>query len=269
MIIRNIASGSSGNATYIGSNNNHILIDSGVSRRRIREGLAKIGLSIRDLNAILITHEHIDHISSLGVLQRTFPIPVYATSGTIEGIRGCSFLGDYDMEVFQAVSAGDEFEIGDLKVLPLSVSHDAREPVCYRISNGLESFAVVTDLGMYDEHLLDNLQGLDGILLEANHDIRMLEVGPYPYMLKQRIMGQRGHLSNESCGQFLSRLLHDKIQYIMLGHISKENNTRELARLAVETEINLANNGFGASDFEIHVARRERPSDVFEVRRTP
>ena len=265
MVIKNIASGSSGNVTYVGTDSTHILIDSGVSRKRISDGLAELGLKIKDLDAILVTHEHIDHISSIGVIERSAQIPIYATRGTLDGIRNTKSLGEFDKDVMFYVEAEQNYRIGDIEICPLSVSHDANEPVCYKVENNGRSFAVVTDLGVYDEHLIGRLMGLDGILLEANHDVRMLEVGPYPYPLKQRILGRYGHLSNESCGRLLAHLLHDNIKYIMLGHLSKENNTRELAKLAVETEIAMADNDYMPGDFDIRVAYRDRTSETVEI----
>jgi len=261
----NIASGSTGNVSYIGSDHTHILVDTGVSRKRILEGLREAGLTLQDIDAILITHEHMDHISSLGVLERTREIPVYATEGTIAEIKSCSNIGDFNTDVLHSVKIDTAFRLGDLNIKPLKVDHDAKEPVCYRIEQGNKSCAIVTDLGEYNEYLLNNLKGLDLLMLESNHDIRMLETGPYPYPLKMRILGKYGHLSNENSGMFLSRLLHDDIRHILLGHISRENNTRELAKMAVENEVDAADNKYKAGDFEIKTLRHDAASDILEV----
>ena len=261
----NIASGSGGNATYIGTEHTHILIDAGISRKRITEGLSKADISLNDLDAILITHEHADHINGLGVLERTREIPVYATRGTISGILGQKLCSTVNSSVFVPVSADETFLVGDITVKPLSVCHDANEPVCFRLEDENSSYAVVTDLGIYDDYLEKNLKGLSGIMLEANHDVRMLEAGRYPYYLKRRILGRSGHLSNESSGRFLSALLHDNIKHIMLGHLSEENNTRELAKLTVELEIDSADNIYRRGDFEICVASAHHASRPAEV----
>lgn len=261
----NIASGSSGNATYIGTENTHILIDAGISRKRITEGLAGADLSLDDLDAILITHEHIDHISSLGVLERTRPIPVYATRGTIEEILACPLLGDYPKDLFVEITPDLPFAVGDISLEAFSISHDAADPVCYRFSHAGHSGAIVTDLGMYDPSLVEHMMDLDFLMLEANHDKRMLEVGPYPYPLKQRILGTKGHLSNEDAGGFLSCILHDKMKQIILGHLSRENNTRELALLSVTTEIDGADIPYRGNDFPILTARHDLPTQIFEV----
>ena len=259
----NIASGSTGNVTYIGSDHTHILVDTGVSRKRILAGLNEAGLTLQDIDAILVTHEHMDHISALGVLERTREIPVYATEGTIEEIRQASSIGNFNTDVLHSVKIDTPFEIGDLKIKPLKVDHDAKEPVCYRIEQGAKSLAIVTDLGEYNEYLMKNLKDLDLLMLESNHDIRMLETGPYPYPLKMRILGKYGHLSNENSGEFLSKLLHDDIRHILLGHISREN--RELAKMAVENEVDTADNKYKAGDFEIKTLRHDAASEILEV----
>lgn len=265
MRLLNIASGSTGNATYIGSETTHILIDAGISRRRILEGLAKAGLCLEDIDAVLVTHEHMDHISSLGVLERTREIPVYATEGTIRGICSTKSLGKFNADVLHSVKSDNPFMIGDLEIQPLSVDHDANEPVCFRVGCGTKSAAIVTDLGEYNPYLLEHLKGLDILMLESNHDVRMLEAGPYPYPLKMRILGKYGHLSNEKSGMLLSKLLHDKIRHIALGHISRENNTRELAKLAVENEVDASDTRYHAKDFEIRTLRYDAPSEILEA----
>ena len=265
MRLLNIASGSTGNATYIGTDQTHILIDAGISRKRILSGLANAQISLEDIDAILVTHEHMDHISSLGVLERTKEIPVYATEGTIREIRQCGNIGKFNTDVLHSVKSDTPFRIGDLMIRPLKVDHDAAEPVCFRFDEGEKSCAVVTDLGEYNDYLLQNLKGLDILMLESNHDVRMLEAGPYPYPLKMRILGRYGHLSNENSGMFLSELLHDKIRHILLGHISRENNTRELAKLAVENEVNAADNPYKADDFEIRTLCHDAASELLEV----
>ena len=265
MRLLNIGSGSAGNATLVGDGNTHVLIDAGISRKRILEGLKKADLSLDDLDAILITHEHTDHIKTLGVLLRTREIPVFATKGTIEGISSCKTLGSFDHSLLQPVKREVPFQIGGLKIHPLSTFHDANEPVCYRLDGKDSSCAVVTDLGEFNDDLVKKLSGLDSLILEANHDVRMLEAGPYPYPLKRRIRGKFGHLSNEDAGAFLSMLLDDKIRHILLGHISRENNTGELAKLSVEAEVDAGQTPFRASDFDIRTLSQDRASEIFEV----
>lgn len=260
-----IASGSSGNCIYVGSDATHLLIDAGISGKRTEEGLKELGLSGRDLDGILITHEHSDHISGLKVLARKYEIPLYATRGTIDAISKMKNVGDIDPELWVEVREDQRFTLKDLTINPLRISHDAAQPVAYRISYGNRRVAVCTDLGEYNDYTVECLKGLDAILLEANHDVNMLQVGPYPYPLKQRILGKRGHLSNENSGRLLCRILHDGLKYISLGHLSQENNLPELAYEAVRMEITLGDNPYSAEDFQIQVARRSEISPVMEI----
>ena len=146
----------------------------------------------------------------------------------------------------------------------MKISHDAKEPVAYRVYNEGKKVGVITDLGTYDDYTLGCLQGMDVILAEANHDIRMLEVGPYPYPLKKRILGNKGHLSNDNCGRMLSQLLNDNIKHLFLGHLSQENNLPELAYETVRLEIEASDTPYGGNDFPITVARRDRPTQAIE-----
>ena len=147
----------------------------------------------------------------------------------------------------------------------MSISHDAADPVAYLVSDGRHRVGVVTDLGYYDADIVSHMEGLDALLLEANHDIHMLQVGAYPYPLKQRILGERGHLSNETSGQLLGQILHDGMQHILLGHLSKENNYDELAYETVRLEISLGDNPYRGNDFPIEVAKRDRPSNLIRL----
>ena len=259
MRLVSIASGSSGNCIYVGDDHTHLLVDAGISGKKTEEGLNQIGLSLSDINGILITHEHIDHIGGLGVLSRKYGIPIYATRGTFEGICSTKSLGNVDGSLFRPVEAELPFLIGDLEIDPLEISHDAREPVAYRFYEHEKKAAILTDLGMYDQRIVDALQGFDILFLEANHDINMLQVGRYPYPLKQRILGEKGHLSNESCGRLLARLLHNGIRYIELGHLSKENNYAALAYETVRMQLKMFGNGSAVS---LGIAPRDIPGKL-------
>ena len=260
-----IASGSSGNCICIGNDNEHVLIDAGISGKRIENGLAEFDLKAQDMSAILITHEHIDHIAGLGVMARRYHLPIYATEKTIEAIKNVKSVGKIDDELFHPISAGDEFNIGSLNLKSIHISHDAADPVAYRVDYNDKRMAVITDLGTYDDEIVGQLQGLDALLLEANHDVHMLQTGIYPYPLKQRILGDRGHLSKERSGQLLCELLHDRFGTVMLGHLSKENNYEELAYEAVRLEITMGDNPYKAEDFPIYVAKRDIASPVIRV----
>ena len=260
-----IASGSSGNCIFVGTDHTSVLIDAGISGKKVTEGICSIGRDPRDLDAILITHEHSDHIKGLGVPTRKYGVPVYSTKGTREAMLSQNMLGKVDPSLFHELSADLPVQIGELRIEPFRVSHDAAEPVAYRLSHGEKSVAVATDLGFYDEYIIEHLQNLDAILLESNHDINMLQVGAYPYYLKQRILGRKGHLSNENAGRLLGEILHDKMKAVMLGHLSRENNYEALALATVCAEITMGDNPFKAEDFVIEIAKREEPSQLIAV----
>ena len=265
MRICSIASGSSGNCIYIGDDTTHLLVDTGISKKRIESGLGKLNIKGDDLNGILITHEHIDHIQGLGVFSRKYEIPVYATRGTIEGIRKVKSLGMIPEGLLHEVETDRVFRLGDMDIRPFRISHDAGEPSGYRIENGKRAMAVATDLGKYDDYIIENLKNLNGIVLEANHDLHMLEVGPYPYPLKKRVMGDLGHLSNESSGRLLCDILHDDLGCVMLGHLSKENNYEHLAYETVKLEITLGDNPYHGEDIRMLVAKRDDVSEVVNL----
>ena len=237
MQFASIASGSSGNCLYTGNDDTHLLIDAGISKKRIEDGLLGFGVEPGDIDAILITHEHSDHIKGLGVLARKYGLPIYATRGTIMEIRRMRMLGEIDPGLFCEIRAGETFRIGNINIHAFSIPHDARDPVSFRVDDGRYRIGMVTDLGYFDQSVLAALQDCDILYAEANHDIRMLETGPYPYQLKVRILGNYGHLSNESSGQMIGRLLNEKLQRVILGHLSKENNYPELALKAVQYEL--------------------------------
>lgn len=257
-----IASGSSGNCIYAGTEATHVLVDAGISGKRVEAGLHSIGLTGHDIDGILVTHEHSDHISGLGVLCRRYHIPIYTTPGTAAAIRSCSSIGKIPEELFCEIRADEPFTIKDLTVNPMQISHDAAQPVAYRFSYGAKKAAVCTDLGTYNDYTVECLKGMDVLFLEANHDVNMLQVGSYPYYLKQRILGNRGHLSNENSGRLLSRVLHDHLQAVFLGHLSQENNLPELAYETVRLEIAMGDNPYQAGDFPIRIAPR---SDLSEM----
>ncbi len=260
MRMMSIGSGSSGNAIYAGTDNTHVLVDVGLSGKKIESGLNQADLSIGDLDAVLISHEHMDHISGLGVLLRKHPMPVYTSEGTIRALQDMNNLGKVDWSLFHPIRQDEAFYVKDMLVTPIGVSHDAAEPLMYRLDHEESCGAVVTDLGKYDDHIIRCLEGVQTIYLEANHDRRMLETGPYPYPLKRRILGQQGHLCNEDSGRLMVALLHDKIRNIFLSHLSHENNLPELAYEAVRLEIEMSDTPYHGGDFPIEVAARGVPS---------
>ena len=260
MELCSVASGSSGNCICVGTENCHVLIDAGISGKRIETGLNSFELKTEEMQGILVTHEHIDHIAGLGVLARRYGLPIYATAGTINAILKTKSVGKIDSDLFCEVKPGMEFVIGELTIEPIAISHDAAEPVAYKINKGEKSVAVITDLGTYDEEMIKKIQNMDVLLLEANHDVHMLQVGGYPYPLKQRILGDRGHLSNELSGRLLGKVLHDKFKAVLLGHLSKENNYPALAYETVRLEVTLGENPYKGDDFPMYVAKRDEPT---------
>ena len=260
-----IASGSSGNCIYIGSDDTHILIDAGISRKKIEEGLNSIDVSLKDIDAVFVTHEHIDHIKGLGVMSRKDGIPIYSTDGTINGIKAATSLGNIDSDYYHIIEADTDIHLKDMTIHSFSVSHDANEPVAYSVYCDNNKASVITDLGYYDDYIIDNLENSDMMLVEANHDINMLQIGSYPYYLKQRILGNKGHLSNELSGRLLCDILHDNLKHIMLGHLSKENNYARLAYETVKLEVTLADNEYKGEDLNMFVASRESVSDIINV----
>ncbi len=265
MRFTSIASGSSGNCTYIGSETTHILIDAGVSKKRIEEGLNGLDLTLSDIDAIFVTHEHSDHISALHTILKKFDIPIYATGGTIQGIKASDKKCEMTDSRFIKVNADEEVSVGDMRINPMTISHDANEPCGYTIFVGPRKIGVATDLGCYDDYIVNRLSDCDALLLEANHDIRMLQLGPYSYSLKQRILSDNGHLSNEASGRFISKLLNDDIKGIMLGHLSDKNNLPDLAYEAVKVEITMSDTKYDGLDFPIYVAKRSELSKIIDL----
>lgn len=265
MRLLSITSGSSGNCIYVGSDNTHILIDAGISGKRIEAGLCEADITGHDLSGILVTHEHSDHIASIGVMARRYNVPIYATKGTIEGIIASPSTGIIDESLFRIIDANNQFDIGDLCIYPQRVSHDASDPVAYRIGHNKKSVGVCTDLGVYDKTIVDTFYGVNALLLEANHDVNMLSVGRYPYSLKRRILGERGHLSNETAGRLLCELMHDDLDTVLLGHLSAENNLPELAYESVRLEILMNCRDYNPTDINLKVASRSECSEIVNI----
>lgn len=259
MRLTSIASGSSGNCVYVGSNQAHILVDTGISRKRVECGLNELDIACDDIDAILITHEHIDHICGLGVMARKHHIPIYTTQKTWETMIRCNKIGKVEEELFKVVIPDEPFQIEDMTINATSIWHDAVDPVCYSIECEQSKVSIATDLGDYNDHILHKLKDSNALFIEANHDVKMLEVGPYPYHLKQRILGQNGHLSNDRAGSLICDLMSEGLQHIFLGHLSKDNNFEELAYETVKQEIMKHKEG---PEIQLQVARRDFNSDL-------
>lgn len=265
MRLCSIASGSSGNCVYAGTETTHLLIDVGISAKRIEAGAATLGLKLSEIDGIFITHEHSDHINGLGVISRKYGIPIYATSGTIDEIKKISTLGKVDDSLFNCIKADENITIKDMTLYPMRTSHDAAEPVAYKISHDKKKIGIVTDLGCYNDYTVACMNDADVLYLEANHDVNMLQVGSYPYYLKKRILGEKGHLSNEASGKLLSRLINPNTKAVVLAHLSKENNLPELAYETVKVELMMSDAGYHEGDFPIYVANRSEVSKMIEI----
>ncbi len=224
MQIHILASGSSGNAVFIEMGGHKILIDAGISTRRIEQGLAAVGIEVSQLDAVLITHEHIDHIKGLDVLVRRYKLPVYTRAATWEKIPCRDKLPQEC-----CCELGDSLDIGSVKIEPFAISHDAVDPVGFILLQGRQKWVLATDLGEVTPTVETALAYANTIILEANHDPFMLKEGPYPAFLKKRISGPQGHLSNQEAGKLLARVAHSGTMNVFLAHLSQQNNFPHLA----------------------------------------
>lgn len=246
-----LISGSSGNCTFISDGKTNILIDCGLSGKRLAELLAQIDISPDSIDALLITHEHSDHVKGAGVAARRYKLPVYATSRTHSAMN----LGNVSESLKHTVSPDKDFEIGSIGIRPFSIPHDAVNPVGYTFMCGGKKYAIATDIGEMNDKIFSSIKGSEKVILESNHDINMLKAGSYPFPLKQRILSNIGHLSNESAAETALELVKSGTTGIMLGHLSLENNMPELALL--ETYNTLKNYGVNTdSDVSLKVAAR-------------
>jgi phosphoribosyl 1,2-cyclic phosphodiesterase len=245
MEVHVLASGSAGNATYVQIGQARILVDAGISTRRIQQSLVKLGTSIAELDGILITHEHRDHIYGLATLMKKFRIPVYATAKTWDSMYLRSRLPNAYCEELKPVMT-----LQDVRVEPFRISHDAADPVGYCLYHKQMKCSMVTDLGFVTEGVQQALALSDVLILESNHDVEMLKQGSYPWYLKKRILGNRGHLSNLDAGWLLTRLERKHHTHVFLAHMSQENNTPEMAESTVNDVLKSQNI---AGEFSIYL----------------
>lgn len=223
-----LASGSTGNAVFIRFGETKLLIDAGISPRRIKNELAAVGETIENISGVLITHEHHDHVKGLLNLTKKYRLPVYTRPGTWEGISCQELIPEECRKV-----AGDSFDVGAVKVEPFSISHDANDPVGYNMYYRDIKCSVATDLGFVTDSVKKALAMSDVMVFESNHDVDMLRQGSYPWHLKRRIMSNRGHLSNVDAGWTLARLARKKHTKVFLAHLSQENNRPDIAEQTV------------------------------------
>ena len=251
-----IASGSDGNSIYIGNEYTHILIDAGISGKRIKAGLEdSANVSPEKLDAVFITHEHTDHIQGAGVISRKYNVPIYATEKTWLAMERHNLIGDVAASNRRVIYAEEKCIINDIAVQPFDIPHDAAQPVGYCVYLEDRKISVATDMGCVTDNIREKLYDSDILLLESNHDLEMLKNGRYPQQLKRRILGDRGHLSNKSAGELLAEIISTKLKHVFLGHLSAENN-RPLVAMDTVTSI-LENNHIKAGrEFNLYLAQR-------------
>ena len=249
-----LSSGSSGNAVLLRSDACAVLVDCGITGKAAESELASAGISPENIDAIIVTHEHIDHISGVGVMCRRYKIPVFATLGTWKAM--INSIGKIDPDLIRYIAAEVPFEINGTTFYPFATSHDAAESIGIVFSNGDKSGALATDLGTVSRHIFDMLLPCSIAMIEANHDENMLIRGPYPQHLKERILSDHGHLSNRMCGALCAKLVREgKLRQIMLGHLSTDNNTPSKAYESVAGSIESVGFKIG-EDVSLYVAER-------------
>ena len=218
-----LGSGSQGNGTLIASDDTCVLVDCGFSLRETERRLALLGVAPDQLNAIVVTHEHADHVHGVGLLARRYNLPVYLSRGTLRGMRK-------PVEVAGFLAGGEQLQIGALSIGVIAVAHDAQEPTQFVFSDGQRRFGLLTDLGSYCAGVLEGYSGLDALMIEANHCRDLLARGHYPAFLKQRVGGQEGHLNNHQAANLVAELGWQDLQHLVLAHLSSKNNLPQLAR---------------------------------------
>lgn len=275
------ASGSSGNCYLVKTEKTNILVDVGITGKRIVAGLAGQDLNCEDLNGILLTHEHTDHVKSIRMIARKSKTAgIYGSEGTLNQVR--ELVAEdrlFTMRRAADDSIEDEeggwisFRIGDITVEPFDLSHDAAEPTGYSLRAEGRQVTIVTDTGCVTDEIFEHIRTADLLVLEANHEVNILKMGPYPYPLKQRILGNEGHLSNETAGEILCRMLdarrysglgEERVPTILLGHLSRENNTPNQAFLTVRNILQ-EHEYYVHRDLELQVILRDEESQLFEV----
>lgn len=253
MNIVSLRSGSRGNAVLVFSDKTKILVDCGISGKAAEDALKSIDVTPDEIDGIVITHEHVDHVSGIGVMMRRYKLPVWGNENTWNAMR--TQIGKVNSELEMVFNIRDGFEIGDIGIKPFSIPHDAADPVGYSFYKGEEKVSVATDIGELKKDLFEAVRGSKTVLLESNHDINMLEIGRYPLPLKRRIRGALGHLSNDDAGKAAEFLVNLGTENILLGHLSEENNYPDLAKKTVELALDAAGIKVG-KDLRLGVAQR-------------
>lgn len=255
-----VASGSSGNCHFIEAGGVRVMVDVGLSMKAIEANLLSRDIRPETIQAIFVTHEHSDHVKGVGAWARRYNIPVFATEGTWHGMEHS--MGKIRPEKCYSIRPGHGYRMGELRIEPFLIYHDANEPVGYSFTAGTEKLVVMTDTGMVSSEMREMLQGCQIAVVECNHDIEMLMGGSYPLALKRRIRSNLGHLSNEDCAHLLAELIPANPDCdFLLAHLSKENNTPELA---METVLTVLRRRLGGDGYRVHMTIRDLPTEVFE-----
>ena len=257
-----LASGSSGNATYLETAHHRILIDAGLSGKRLEERMQAIGRSLKDVEALFVTHEHSDHVQGVGVLARRYGMDVYANAKTWQAMA--KKVGQIPLAQKNIIEPGKVKDFGDLEVESFAVSHDAACPQFYQMHHDNQTFCILTDTGYVSQRVAKTIENADAYLVESNHEIEILRAGPYPWSLKQRILGDKGHLSNDDGALVMADVLGDKTKRIYLGHLSKENNTKLHARMAMESTLKQKDLGVGEA-FKVYDTDPDSASELFQI----
>lgn len=258
------ASGSSGNSYLVRSDSTILLVDVGIAGKKILAGLEENGIDIEDIDGILLTHEHIDHVRSIRMIGRqAVNAMVYGSEGTFACIED-----KLPKDRTHSLSDEEYFVVGDIKVTPFHLSHDAIEPMGYTFENEGRQLTIVTDTGYVTDEILEQIDAADMLVLEANHEVNILRVGPYPFELQQRILGDEGHLSNETAGHTICQMLDSidgsRVPKVVLAHLSQENNTPEQAFLTIKN-ILFEEDYYIDKDLELSVVKRDEPSPMIEI----
>ena len=254
-------SGSSGNSLFIETQNTKLLIDAGVSSKKIETALNDINIDPSTLDGILVTHEHIDHVQGLGTLSKKFDLPVFVNQETLDAMpKQKDKISEKNVKTFKI---SDKFEIGDLEIKPFSIPHDATNPCGFNIWKNNKKISIATDIGHMTNPILKSLEESLFIMLEANYDPEVLRCSPYPFTLKSRIAGPTGHLPNEMAGKTISHLLKSGLKNAMLGHLSKQSNFPELAYKTVVDE--LISNNYNEDCISLSVASRDNHSKIITI----
>ena len=254
-------SGSSGNSLFVESDNTKVLIDVGLSCKKIEEALVSIEENLSSIDAILITHEHSDHIKGLSTISKKYDIPVYATKKTFDAMP--SQKEKIPIKNINFFNVNEKFNIKNLEINPFSIPHDAADPCGFNISDNENKLSIATDIGHMTNPILKSLEESLFIMLEANYDPEVLRCSPYPFTLKSRIAGPTGHLPNEIAGKTISHLLKSGLKNAMLGHLSKQSNFPELAYKTVVDE--LISNNYNEDCISLNVASRDNHSKIITI----